>query len=32
MTELQKQLKDIVLADPAKYNLDELHILLDTDW
>lgn len=32
MTGLQKQLKDIVLADPAKYNLDELHILLDTDW
>ncbi len=32
MTELQKQLQDIVLASPEKFNLEKLHILLDTDW
>lgn len=32
MTELQTQLKDIVLANPDKYNLDRLKVLLDEDW
>lgn len=32
MTGLQQQLRDTVLASPEKFNLEKLHLLLDTDW